>query len=470
MKSRRVRTFVSLFTIAAMLLTFTPVNAAGNSLKEGDYVKFGTYLGGAILWRVVDFDEESDPLLLSDKVLTTKPYALYNHDAGFTERHWETSFIRTWLNSIGEEAQTKYVIEDDALSNPMNGHIWNYDLFVSEAGFLSSKNFTAAEVDILKESKQRDTLVGKYASEKEGGEQIFKQQDTDIAGYAALVKKAYYKYVTDKMFIMDAEQLNEVYQKFGNYVLTGASNEALQYDYYTTSDLVDGYFTYSNTKVPLEKPFDYTMYYTRNIYDRNTTDIFRYLIMSVESQNVGGIVPFFGHTTPDASGVRPACYIDMSKTAIASGSGTKDDPYRFNAKNIYNNAEVEKPAPVKVAIGVGTNPSSLLYVKYVTSTGFPFVDSANRTQVPLRQTMRLYGCKVEWDDVNKIATITENTTTVQVPIGEKYILRNGQKIETDTAAMVVNGRTYLPIRPVVEAFNGTVEWDSAAKTVIISKP
>ena len=450
-----------------MLLTFTPVSAAENGLNEGDYVQFGTYYGVPILWRVVDLDEDGDPMLLSDKVLTVRPFALYNHSVGFTERHWETSYIRTWLNSIGEEAQTKYLIEDESLSNPMNRHMWNYDEFMSEPGFLSSRNFTTAEVDILKESEQRDTLVGKYAEEKEGGNQILKQQEIDVAGYAALVKKAYYKNVTDKIFIMDAEQFNEINKKFGNYVLTSATKEALANENNTTAEYVDVYSS-GNSLVPLDKPFDYTKYVLRNIMDMNSSDTFKYLIMTVEYDNIGKIAPFIGYVNADYSGIRPSCYIDMSKTTIASGSGTKDDPYRFSAESIYDNADVVETPTVRAAIGFGPNPSQYVYVKFTESSGFPFIDDANRVQVPLRKTIERFGGKVEWDAVNKIATITENMITVQVPVGEKYILRDGQKIETDTAAMIVNGRTYLPIRPVVEAFDGKVKWDSAEKVVIIT--
>jgi hypothetical protein len=188
----------------------------------------------------------------------------------------------------------------------------------------------------------------------------------------------------------------------------------------------------------------------------------------VEYNNVGKIVPFIGYVNADYAGIRPSCYIDMSKTAIASGSGTKEDPYRFSAESINNNANIINTPTVRTAIGFGPNPSQYVYVKFTESSGFPFIDDANRVQVPLRKTLEKFGGKVEWDAVNKIATITENNIKVQVPIGEKYILRDGQKIEIDTAAMIVNGRTYLPIRPVVEAFDGKVRWDSVEKVVIIT--
>ncbi len=106
-------------------------------------------------------------------------------------------------------------------------------------------------------------------------------------------------------------------------------------------------------------------------------------------------------------------------------------------------------------------------VEFNKTTGSPFVDGKYRTQVPLRVTMESFGAVVEWNSKDEIAIIKKGGTTVEVPIGEKYICINGEKIETDTVAMVENGKTYLPIRPVVEAFGAIVIWDEKTKTINI---
>ena len=67
-------------------------------------------------------------------------------------------------------------------------------------------------------------------------------------------------------------------------------------------------------------------------------------------------------------------------------------------------------------------------VYFWNETGMPFIDSNNRTQVPLRATMEDFGAKVDWDQENLIATIELDDTKVEVPIGESYILKNGEKI------------------------------------------
>lgn len=40
------------------------------NLKIGDYIQFGRYQGEHILWRVIDIDDEGDPLLLADEIIT----------------------------------------------------------------------------------------------------------------------------------------------------------------------------------------------------------------------------------------------------------------------------------------------------------------------------------------------------------------------------------------------------------------
>lgn len=464
MKSRRIRTIVSLFTIAAMLLTFTPVNAAENGLKEGDYVKFGTYHGAAILWRVVDLDEDGDPMLLSDQIITNKPFNLYSN----CESCWEVSYIRSWLNSEAGEGQVKYGEEESILAYPLDPGVWDVDVLKKEAGFLSPKNFTSAEIGILKESKQKDTLIGKYMAGKEGGskEYYIDYNLWQVDQAAAIAKNAYYKYVTDRMFVMDIIQLNDVYKKFGDYAITTATYESLQYEKNAKTEYIDHYYNNSGTKeIPLAKPVESSAQYVRNFIARSNSAERDYALIGIGYTNMGALELGFGSSggdNLDITGVRPACYVDMSKTSIASGSGSKDDPYRFDAKNIYGNTEALKPQPVRV-VGMWSR-----FIKFTDASGMPFVDSASRTQVPLRVTMENLYAKVTWDSSSKTAIVEKNGIKVEVPVGKNYIVVNGVQQTIDTSAQIVNGKTYLPIKSVVVALGGEVSWDPSTKTVIIT--
>lgn len=100
--------------------------------------------------------------------------------------------------------------------------------------------------------------------------------------------------------------------------------------------------------------------------------------------------------------------------------------------------------------------------------GFPFVDENNRTQVPFRLTMETIGAKVSWNQDTFTATAIKDDIRVDVPINQQFIIRNGEKILNDTTSRVVNGRTYLPIRVVLEAFGSVVSWDQENFTVVVT--
>ncbi len=106
-------------------------------------------------------------------------------------------------------------------------------------------------------------------------------------------------------------------------------------------------------------------------------------------------------------------------------------------------------------------------VEFNDSTGYPFISAENRTLVPLRATMEAFGATVRWDAETSTALVTKNEATVTCKIGENRIFRNGTEIPNDTAAIIKDSRTYLPIRAVLEALDAKVDWDGS---VLVTKP
>lgn len=104
-------------------------------------------------------------------------------------------------------------------------------------------------------------------------------------------------------------------------------------------------------------------------------------------------------------------------------------------------------------------------ITYNETYGFPYIDSNDRTLVPLRLTLENFGASVEWDAKNRVAIASKNGIEVKVPIGERYILRNSEVIMMDTQAIIKGSRTYLPIRYVLEALGATVTWNKSTLTI-----
>lgn len=107
-------------------------------------------------------------------------------------------------------------------------------------------------------------------------------------------------------------------------------------------------------------------------------------------------------------------------------------------------------------------------VEFNEEVGAPFIDENNRTLVPFRAALEAFGADIEWDAESRTAKAIKEDIVVEIPVGEKYILKNGEKIDSDTAAIIKDGRTYLPIRNVIEAFGSEVQWDSKLNTVVIT--
>ncbi len=97
----------------------------------------------------------------------------------------------------------------------------------------------------------------------------------------------------------------------------------------------------------------------------------------------------------------------------------------------------------------------------------PFVDGNGRTQTPARFIGEALGANVTWDGSKQKAVFELGSNTLVLYIGKTDYDLNGQKKQMDTAAMLKDGRTFVPARYVAEAFGATVRWDSAIRTVYI---
>lgn len=91
-----------------------------------------------------------------------------------------------------------------------------------------------------------------------------------------------------------------------------------------------------------------------------------------------------------------------------------------------------------------------------------------RTLVPLRGIFEAMGASVEWDSDTQTATAVKDSTTVVVGIGSVSPTVNGIAQTIDVPAKIINGRTFAPLRFVCEAFGGTVAWDTATGTAIVT--
>jgi len=104
-------------------------------------------------------------------------------------------------------------------------------------------------------------------------------------------------------------------------------------------------------------------------------------------------------------------------------------------------------------------------ISFDESTGYPFIAAESRTMMPLRACLSSIGCSVEWDQSAQTVITRKGATEVDIPVGKSQIVINQEIVPIDTAAALKNGRTFLPLRAVLEAYNYKVTWDTGTKTI-----
>ncbi len=92
----------------------------------------------------------------------------------------------------------------------------------------------------------------------------------------------------------------------------------------------------------------------------------------------------------------------------------------------------------------------------------PFIENS-RTLVPIRAVCEAAGLEVGWND--GLVTVTDGETMVSLQIGSAEMFINEESILLDTAPKIVNNRTLMPIRAVLEAFGHSLEWDGETSSV-----
>lgn len=91
-----------------------------------------------------------------------------------------------------------------------------------------------------------------------------------------------------------------------------------------------------------------------------------------------------------------------------------------------------------------------------------------RTMVPVRAIFEGIGANVEWNPSSKTITGKKDNTTIVMQIGDNIMTINNKTVEMDSAAMIIDERTYAPARYVAEAFGYEVSWNSELKEVYIN--
>ena len=101
------------------------------------------------------------------------------------------------------------------------------------------------------------------------------------------------------------------------------------------------------------------------------------------------------------------------------------------------------------------------YGKAIASDAAPLIIN-NRTMVPIRIVTETLGGEAFWNEDTQTVTLTIDGKTITMQIGivlEKY----------GVAPIIIDNRTYVPIRFVAEELSAAVDWNENAQEIVITK-
>ena len=92
-----------------------------------------------------------------------------------------------------------------------------------------------------------------------------------------------------------------------------------------------------------------------------------------------------------------------------------------------------------------------------------------RTMIPVRCLAEQMGADVSYDSTLKAARIVRAGVEIIMPIGSKTCTVNGEPFQMDVAPYIENGRTMIPARYVSELFGQNIQWISDTRTAAVTE-
>ena len=92
-----------------------------------------------------------------------------------------------------------------------------------------------------------------------------------------------------------------------------------------------------------------------------------------------------------------------------------------------------------------------------------------RTLLPVRAVVEEMGGTVTWEADTRTVSLTYGDDEIRLTIDNTTAYLNGEPSTLEAAPTIINDRTMLPIRFIAESFKFTVDWDGDTQIVTITK-
>lgn len=92
----------------------------------------------------------------------------------------------------------------------------------------------------------------------------------------------------------------------------------------------------------------------------------------------------------------------------------------------------------------------------------------DRTLVPVRAIFEAMGAKVDWDENTRTVIGTRGNDKILLQIQNTKASLNGRNITLESPPIIIDSRTFVPVRFIAESLGADVGWDATNRNVIIN--
>lgn len=139
------------------------------------------------------------------------------------------------------------------------------------------------------------------------------------------------------------------------------------------------------------------------------------------------------------------------------------DSYEKTIK-VYTNLNIS-PTPTPQTYSQNDESEYELWVDNTTSSKVPVIYADGEFIIPARPLVEALSMDIEWDGENHRIVLTYNKSVMFMKQGSnEYVLDNTPNT-MPVAPAIFEGRTYLPLKAIVQAFGLSISADSDKKTI-----
>lgn len=144
-------------------------------------------------------------------------------------------------------------------------------------------------------------------------------------------------------------------------------------------------------------------------------------------------------------------------------------PYKVNY--VSGKITVGNPKDLEIKLKIG---DSYMYVdeskkEIDPGNGTKPVIIEGRTVVPIRAIVEALGGGIDWNGTERKVTVNLDNSKIEMIIDKKNMKVNNINKTNDVAPVIINNRTFLPLRFVAENVGCEVLWDASNQTITIKK-